>query len=51
MKNISILAMLLAFFALAGCQSVALSQVSEHAPERPINSPEQAERLLREHSP
>jgi hypothetical protein len=39
-----------AFLGLWGCQSTELKQVSANAPERPINTPEQAEQLVKEHT-
>ena len=49
MQKIGVLAMALVF--LAGCKSVELAEVDEFAPETPINSPEQAKRLIEEHTP
>jgi hypothetical protein len=39
------------FVMVSGCQSIELSQVDAGAPERPINSPEQARQLAQEHTP
>lgn len=41
----------MALVFLAGCKSVELAEVDEFAPETPINSPEQAKRLIEEHTP
>ena len=46
-----IVAIFVIFACLNGCESIELSQVDSNAPEQPINSPEQAKQLEREHGP
>jgi len=52
MKKMLKIAILSTFFAVVlGCQSTKLSQVDDGAPENPINSPEQSQRIIQEHTP